>query len=194
LQDDGVQTITGVLQGSYNVAENAPPGGWEFVSVDCSASSGVTPAVDASNPRQINFTIDSPDDIVDCTYNNRQLTTTLSTEQSFIPQDKATIGGLPTTGFDGTVDFRLYTGSTCAGTLLYEDLDNALSGTTANSTAETNNPGGPASASTTDGLTITGTGTFSWKVTYEGDTAADGALHPNQESCVEDSTVTISNT
>jgi hypothetical protein len=197
LQDDGVQTISNVLQGSYNVAENAPTGGWEFVNIDCNVaghpSVGVTPTPDANNPRQINFTINDPDDVVDCTYFNRQLTTTLGTEQSFVPQDKATIGGSPASGFDGTVDFRLYSGSTCAGTLLYEDLDNALSATTGG-TAETNNPGGPASTNTLDGLSITGNGSFSWKVTYEGDTAADGALHPPQESCVEDSTVTISNT
>ena len=43
---------------------------------------------------------------------NRQLTSTLSTEQSFIPQDTATVGGTPNNGFDGTVDFRLYAGDT----------------------------------------------------------------------------------
>jgi hypothetical protein len=193
LQDDGVQTINDVLQGSYQLTEDAPlPAGWEFVNVNCSASSGVQ--VDTTAAPQIKFTIDSATDVVDCTYNNRQLTSTLSTEQSFVPQDTATVGGSPNNGFDGTVDFRLYTGSTCdagttPGTLLYEDLDNALTGTT----ATTNNDGTPT-AGTKDGYTITGTGgTFSWKVTYEGDTNADGVQHPKAESCVEESTVTIDN-
>ena len=49
-------------------------------------------------------------------------------------------------------------------------------------------------AGTKDGYTITGTGgTFSWKVTYEGDTNTDGVQHRDTESCVEESTVTIDN-
>jgi hypothetical protein len=193
LQDDGVETINDVLQGSYTLTEDTPPAGWEFVNVNCDASSaGVT--VDTSLAPQISFTIDDATDVVDCTYNNRLLTSTLSTEQSFIPQDTATVGGNPNTGFDGTVDFRLYTGDTCSGTLLYEDLDNALSGTTGGSTASTNNDGTASAPGALDGYTINGTGgTFSWKVTYEGDTNADSAQHPNTESCVEESTVTIDN-
>jgi hypothetical protein len=175
------------------LTEDTPPAGWEFVNVNCDASSaGVT--VDTSLAPQISFTIDDATDVVDCTYNNRLLTSTLSTEQSFIPQDTATVGGNPNTGFDGTVDFRLYTGDTCSGTLLYEDLDNALSGTTGGSTASTNNDGTASAPGALDGYTINGTGgTFSWKVTYEGDTNADSAQHPNTESCVEESTVTIDN-
>ena len=192
LQDDGVQTINDVLQGSYRLTEDATlPAGWEFVNVDCSASSGVT--VNTSAAPQIGFTIDSATDVVDCTYNNRQLTSTLGTEQSFVPQDTATVGGSPNNGFDGTVDFRLYAGNTCSGDPLFEQLNVALNGTTTGSKASTNNDGTPT-AGTKDGYTIAGTGgTFSWKVTYEGDTNADGVQHPNAESCVEESTVAIDN-
>jgi hypothetical protein len=192
LQDDGVQTINDVLQGSYQLTEDATlPAGWEFVNVNCSASSGVT--VDTTAAPQIKFTIDSATDVVDCTYNNRQLTSTLGTEQSFIPQDTATVGGTPSTGFDGTADFRLYAGDSCSGDSLFEQLNVALNGNTAGSKASTNNDGTPT-AGTKDGYTITGTGgTFSWKVTYEGDTNTDGAQHPNTESCVEESAVTIDN-
>jgi len=193
LQDDGVQTINDVLQGSYRLTEDATlPAGWEFVNVDCSASSGVNVTTTAGSPL-ISFTIDSPTDVVDCTYNNRQLTSTLGTEQSFVPQDTATVGGSPNNGFDGTVDFRLYAGNTCSGDPLFEQLNVALNGTTTGSKASTNNDGTPT-AGTKDGYTIAGTGgTFSWKVTYEGDTNADGAQHPNAESCVEESAVTIDN-
>jgi hypothetical protein len=191
LQDDGVQTINDVLQGSYTLTEDPPPASWEFVNVNCSASSGVT--VDTSAAPRISFTIDAATDVVDCTYNNRQLTSTLSTEQSFIPQDTATVGGTPNNGFDGTVDFRLYAGDSCSGDSLFEQLNVALDGNTAGSKASTSNDGTPT-AGTKDGYTITGTGgTFSWKVTYEGDTNTDGAQHPNTESCVEESAVTIDN-
>ena len=192
LQDDGVKTITGVLQGSYQLAEDATlPAGWEFKDVDCGASSGV--AVNTTAAPQISFAIDSPTDVVDCTYNNRQLTSTLGTEQSFVPQDTATVGGSPSNGFDGTVDFRLYAGDSCSGDPLFEQLNVALDGTTTGSKASTSNDGTPT-AGTKDGYTIAGTGgTFSWKVTYEGDTNADGVQHPNAESCVEESTVAIDN-
>ena len=149
--------------------------------------------VDTTAAPEISFTIDAATDVVDCTYRNRQLTSTLSTEQSFIPQDTATVGGTPNNGFDGTVDFRLYAGDTCSGNSLFEQLNVALNGNTAGSKASTSNDGTPT-AGTKDGYTITGTGgTFSWKVTYEGDTNTDGVQHPDTESCVEESTVTIDN-
>jgi hypothetical protein len=192
LQDDGVQTINDVLQGVYQLTEDAAlPAGWEFKNVDCGASSGVT--VDTTAAPQISFAIDSATDVVDCTYNNRQLTSTLSTEQGFVPQDTATVGGSPNNGFDGTVDFRLYAGDSCSGDPLFEQLNAALDGTATGSKAATNNDGTPT-AGTKDGYTIAGAGgTFSWKVTYEGDTNADGVQHPDAESCVEESTVTIDN-
>jgi hypothetical protein len=58
-----------VLQGNgYTVDETSQPAGWEFVSVDCSASSGVTPTIVGS---LVTFDIDSPSDVLDCTYHNR---------------------------------------------------------------------------------------------------------------------------
>jgi hypothetical protein len=70
LQDGGSETINGVLQGTgYTVDEDDLPTGWDFVSVDCSASTGVT--VDISNAPVISFDIDDPDDVVDCTYTNQ---------------------------------------------------------------------------------------------------------------------------
>jgi hypothetical protein len=70
LQDGGAETINNVLQGTgYTVDEDDVPTGWDFVSVDCSASTGVT--VDISNAPLISFDIDDPDDIVDCTYTNQ---------------------------------------------------------------------------------------------------------------------------
>ena len=183
------RTFNNVLFGSnYTVTENALPAGWKFDSLNCDASSTSVPAGDrVITDKTVTFKIDSADDILDCTYTNSRLTTTLGTAQSFIPQDTATVGGEPNSGFNGTVDFRLYTGSTCSGTLLYEELNRPLSGTTADSTATTTNDGTPSAQGALDGHTITGTGgTFSWKVKYEGDTASgtDTAAHPDMETCV----------
>jgi len=183
-------TFDNVLFGSnYTVTEGDLPAGWKFDSLNCNASSPSVPEADrVITDKTVTFKIDDAADVLECTYTNSRLSSTLSTEQSFIPQDTATVGGEPNTGFNGTVDFRLYTGSNCTGTLLYEELNQPLSGTTAGSTATTNNDGTPSAQGATDGYTITGDGTFSWKVTYEGDT-----VHPNVESCVENSTVSITN-
>jgi hypothetical protein len=70
LADDGVKDYgKTVLFGSgYTVTEDVIPTGWEFVNVDCGASTGVTPTILGA---QVTFTIDSADDILDCTYTNR---------------------------------------------------------------------------------------------------------------------------
>jgi hypothetical protein len=69
LADDGVQTYTGVLFGSgYTVEEGALPAGWDFESLDCSASTGVTPSISG---KVVTFAIDNAADILDCTYTNR---------------------------------------------------------------------------------------------------------------------------
>jgi hypothetical protein len=72
LTDDGVKSyISTVLLGTgFTVVEGAPPAGWDLVSLDCSASSGVTPTTDVPN-RTVTFDLDSPSDIVDCTFTNR---------------------------------------------------------------------------------------------------------------------------
>jgi Prealbumin-like fold domain len=58
-----------VLQGNgYTVVEDTLPAGWEFVSVDCAASSGVTPSI---NGATVTFDINDPSDVLDCTYHNR---------------------------------------------------------------------------------------------------------------------------
>ena len=69
LTDDGVQTFSNVLFGTgYTVVEDVIPAGWDFASVDCSASTGVTPSI---NGATVTFAVDNAADILDCTYTNR---------------------------------------------------------------------------------------------------------------------------
>jgi hypothetical protein len=71
LADNGVKTFTNVLLGNgYTVTESAATG-FNLTSIDCSASSGVTPTVDLPG-RKVTFAVDSPSDVVDCTYTNTQ--------------------------------------------------------------------------------------------------------------------------
>jgi Prealbumin-like fold domain len=71
LTDDGVKDYNNtVLFGTgYTVTEGAVPAGWEFVDVDCSASTGVTPTI---NGALVTFNIDADSDVLDCTYTNRE--------------------------------------------------------------------------------------------------------------------------
>jgi hypothetical protein len=71
LTDDGVQDYDDtVLFGSgYTVTEDVIPANWEFVSLDCSASSAGTSFV--VNGTTVTFAIDSDTDELDCTYTNR---------------------------------------------------------------------------------------------------------------------------
>ena len=62
-------TFTGVLFGTgYTVNESTLPTGWDFVGVNCAASTGVTPTI---NGTTVTFAIDNSTDILDCTYTNR---------------------------------------------------------------------------------------------------------------------------
>jgi Prealbumin-like fold domain len=69
LVDDGVKTFNNVLFGSsHTVVEDVIPAGWDFASLDCSASTGVTPSITGAT---VTFAIDNAADILDCTYTNR---------------------------------------------------------------------------------------------------------------------------
>src|SRR6266545_807420 len=69
LTDDGVKTYDNVLFGTdYSVVEDVLPAGWDFEDLDCSASTGVTPSINAAT---VTFAIDDSADILDCTYTNR---------------------------------------------------------------------------------------------------------------------------
>jgi hypothetical protein len=71
LADGESASHSDVLFGSgLTVSEDTLPSGWEFVNVDCAASSGVTPQI---NGRVVTFGIDHQNDVLDCTFNNRAL-------------------------------------------------------------------------------------------------------------------------
>jgi hypothetical protein len=71
------KTFNNVIFGTgLTVIEDAPPAGWAFVSLDCSASNAGVPAADrVVDPatRKVTFTINSASDVLDCTYTNRKL-------------------------------------------------------------------------------------------------------------------------
>jgi hypothetical protein len=74
----------------------------------------------------------------------------ISTHQSVIPNDAATITG----GGSGNVRFRLYTGATCDGTALVDQTKTIANG---------------AAATTNTTVAVDTSGTYSWLVQYAGD-------------------------
>ncbi len=117
-----VTTFSNVLIGSgYTVSETlgSLPAGWEFVGVDCSASSGVTPSI---NGAVVTFAIDSPSDVLDCTFTNRALfrvitfvcsqgdNTLVASDVTFEDSTKTTLESLPT-GLSESVLCGLTTGA-----------------------------------------------------------------------------------
>jgi hypothetical protein len=70
LTDDGVKNYndTVLFGSSYTVTEDVIPADWAFVSLDCSASTGVTPSISGAT---VTFAIDADTDVLDCTYTNQ---------------------------------------------------------------------------------------------------------------------------
>ncbi|MGW4930057.1 prealbumin-like fold domain-containing protein [Agromyces sp. NPDC004153] len=70
LKDGEDSTYTDVLLGTgYTVTEDTLPTGWSLESINCDASSGVTPNIDLVTGT-VTFDIDDADDLLDCTYGN----------------------------------------------------------------------------------------------------------------------------
>jgi hypothetical protein len=68
-QSTGTTFVGNVLFGTgLTVDETSLPAGWDFVGVNCSASTGVTPTINGS---LVTFAIDNAADVLDCTYTNR---------------------------------------------------------------------------------------------------------------------------
>jgi hypothetical protein len=70
LKDDGVKDYgdTVLFGTGYTVTEDVVGAGYDFNSINCSASQNVTPSI---NGATITFDIDSDADVLDCTYTNR---------------------------------------------------------------------------------------------------------------------------
>jgi hypothetical protein len=207
LTDDGVFSNTDVLQNTaadttYEVDESGIPTGYNLTDIKCdldegqaNPSVGVTPTINVA-AGTVTFSIDSPDDYLDCTYFNTRRQSSITTAQSFFPNDTATITGV-NMAFDGSVSFELHKGvlgdtqgETCANTtdpVVYtQTVTNANlvnpNSTPASRTASTTN-GVPNDAQADYSILAADAGSFYWEVFY------NGVTDPDVTSCVENSTV-----
>jgi hypothetical protein len=104
----------------------------------------------------------------------------IDTEQSFFPNDDATIT-VPAGGgdLDGSVDFQLFDNADCDGSPLFESLDHAVGGGLSD-TVETDN----------QTFAVSADANLWWLVTY----TSNKAVHNDAISdCVENSSLTIDN-
>jgi hypothetical protein len=164
--DAGKCSISAVPFGNYWVVETTVPTGYTAAADQAAVVSATTPTISLS--------------FVDV-----RLASTLSTEQSFIPQDTAKVGTVGETGtYSGSLKFELFDGQACAGTAKYTQIVNVPT-SQPGATFTTTNPGAPT------GYTINASNDdngISWKVTYTDDVRS-GEI----SDCVEKSTVSITN-
>jgi hypothetical protein len=161
-----------------------------------------------------NNTLPQSEDNASCTDTNedvtvQQIPTSINTQQSWYPNDTAQISAASgNLGDSGTVDFYLYSGADCTGTVLYSErvtLGTSLGTSTSVSTSNYNNSAGvkpaggtvsPFSVTTayadSAGSTKPATGAFRWKVIYTV-AGADTGHTGRQSNCLESHSYTYTN-
>jgi hypothetical protein len=137
-------TVTVSGPGDYNSGDYTPtlPGSYYWTAVysgDGTTDGASTACGDAGETSVVN-----------------PIVSAISTHQSVIPNDSATVTG----GGTGTVRFRLYSGTTCDGTALVDQTTNLVGG---------------AASTTNTTIAVDASGTYSWLVEYSGDATHTGA-------------------
>ena len=168
---------TGATAGKCSIS-NVPFG--EYWVVETTVPAGYTAAADQ------HATVSAANPTVSLSFMDVRLASTLSTEQSFIPQDTAKVGTVGETGtYKGSLKFELFDGQACGGAAVYTQTVTVPASTVPGTKFSTTNPGGAT------GYTINASNDdngISWKVTYTDDVRS-GAV----SNCVEKSTVSITN-
>jgi hypothetical protein len=156
------QDFLNVPSGDYTVTESGIPAGWNLVGLSCDQVTGTgTSASTSLDDATASITI-AGGGTVACIFTNRiRLNPRLSTTQSFLPNDQATISGA-TSDATGSLTFELFGpgDAICAGTPEFtQTIDVHGNGNypTTNSTVMASTPG-----------------TWRWKVAYSGDAANVG--------------------
>lgn len=119
--------------------------------------------------------VDADEDVVVNT-----VASSMSTAQTWVPNDSATISAPAGSGpLDGTVSFTLYGSSDCSGDPLYGPVTRDVAG-----------PASGVTVGTSNTTAVSASGSFSWKVSYDSDNAAQEDISPK---CHETSVLTITN-
>jgi len=170
-------TSTATVSGddTYNSGDFTPtePGVYRWIA-----------SYDGDAPNTLDVTGACNDEGESSTVNQDQ--PTLTTAQSWLPQDETTIVAPAGGALSGTAHFALFESTDCSGTSVYSE-DVAVSGATPQTVA-TSNDGDPAGAE--GGYTATASNDYSWQVSY---TSNNGGQASISATCVEVTTLTIDN-
>jgi hypothetical protein len=101
----------------------------------------------------------------------------MTTGQTWVPNDSATVSATAGGSMKGTVSFGLYPSSDCTGTAIY-------------STSADVSGASPQTVNTGNTAAVAASGSFSWKVSYASTNPAQRAI---PASCQEVSTLTVAN-
>jgi hypothetical protein len=163
-------TVSG--DGNYNSGDFTPtaPGVYRWIA-----------SYDGDSPNTLGVSGACNDEGEASTVNQDQ--PTLTTAQSWVPQDETTIVAPAGGALSGTAHFALYQSTDCSGIAVYTEAV-PVSGVTPQ-TVSTSNPGtGPNSH------TATSSSEYSWQVSYDSDNTAQADI---PATCVEVTTLTIDN-
>jgi hypothetical protein len=111
---------------------------------------------------------------------------TITTAQTWVPNDSASVSGGGASSFTGDISFTLYQSTDCTGTVLYgpETFLNVSGTSSSPATASTTNDGVVANG----GYTASADGDFSWGVTFTSHTSGV----QNSSAC-ETSSLSVTN-
>ena len=181
LQDNGVKDYgQTVLLGNDKTVTETIPANWTLTSINCSASTGVTPDSTNTSTGVVQFDLDSASDVLDCTYTNslNQVASTMSSTQSFFPNDSATVSAPSGGNLTGSVKFELFENATCSGTDVKYSQTVPVSGDS------------PETVSTSNTTVSTTAANVSWRLTY---TSTNGLQKNIPATCLEKTALTIDN-
>jgi len=113
-------------------------------------------------------------------------TSSVTTHQIWLPNDKATVTSAGGTALNGTVKFVLYSGGTCSGTQLWPTANDPAG--TGEFTLTNGVSGAVVGPTTNTAVTVEADATVSWKVTF---TSTDGGVDSPAAPTCEVSTLDL---
>jgi hypothetical protein len=180
-------TITFTLYGPNNCTTVAFTSSAIAISATGTASSQFTPTAAGTYHWVATYSGDLPNNNgtthnATCSDSNETVVvntvpSSMTTAQTWVPNDSATISATAGGNLAGTVSFSLHSGSSCGGTALY-------------STTASVSGASPQTVSTSNTTAQLASGTFSWSVAYD---STNPAQQDISAKCHETSSLTITN-
>jgi hypothetical protein len=182
--DGGTQSFGNQVQaGTYTITEtDANQNNFTLSAINCTVTgSGGSTTSNSLGTGAVTINL-KPQDSVDCTFVNtlQAQASSMTSEQSFIPNDSATISAPQGGNLAGTVTFKAYESSDCSGTaILTQNV--AVSGAS------------PQTVGTDNTTVKTTAANISWNVSYDSTNPAQQDIPESPATCFEKTALNIDN-